>query len=253
MVIAIPGQASAAEISCIVNSVAVSGSMISGTSGDDTIRCYEGVARGVSIEAGAGNDSIFVEGEPASGTLGGNGQIGNDGNITAQGIVIAAGGRGGDAMSPGNWDADGGDDGSNSEIYLLGNPDNRAVITGGQGGRASASGEGGNGGHGTDGVTEVTGTADIRGGNGGRAGHQGEKAATEAMATTISSSSPAPPFPPVRSREATAAPDVLAVSPAWATTRPSPATSPHSTAPPAQSSPDPATHTPGGGADHGLT
>ncbi len=113
MVIALPGQASAAEISCIVNSVAVSGSTISGTSGDDTIRCYEGVARGVSIEVGAGNDTIFGE--------------------------------------------------------------------------------------------------------------------------------------------ATAAPDALAESPAWATTGPSPATSPPSTAPPAPPSPDPATHTPGGGADHGLT
>lgn len=68
LVIAIPGQASAASISCIVNSVEVSRTTISGTSGDDTIRCYEGVARGTTINAGAGNDTIIVQGEPASGS-----------------------------------------------------------------------------------------------------------------------------------------------------------------------------------------
>lgn len=75
-------------------------------------------------------------------------------------------------MAPSNWDTDdgAGGDGNNSEIYLLGNPDNRAVITGGSDGHASASGEGGNGGHGNNDRLVVTGPAlpagTVQGGNG---------------------------------------------------------------------------------------
>ncbi|MFD4920943.1 hypothetical protein ACFWNE_06450, partial [Streptomyces goshikiensis] len=159
MVIALPGQASAAEISCIVNSVAVSGSTISGTSGDDTIRCYEGVARGVSIEAGAGNDSIFVEGEPASGTLGGNGQIGNDGTIDGgpgDDNIFVRGGSG-DSGALTHHGGKGGD-GNNRTIIGGGGIDTITVLGGGGGEGGMRRGDGGAGGIGNDGNITAQGT-----------------------------------------------------------------------------------------------
>ncbi|MFF4098776.1 hypothetical protein [Streptomyces sp. NPDC001903] len=124
-----------------------------------------------TVDGGPGNDTVFVRGGDGDNGYvtdrGGNGEDGNNrtilggggidhitviggsggeggikrgdcgtggiGNITAQGTVIAGGGPGGSAMSPANWDADGGagGGGSNSEIYLLGCPGCRPALPAG--------------------------------------------------------------------------------------------------------------------------
>ncbi len=80
-----PG-AVAAPSTCYVNGTAVTGTLIQGTAGNDTINCSGGVAAGTTVNGGAGNDTIEISGVMAGAV---NGGAGSDG-ITVAGTVGSA-------------------------------------------------------------------------------------------------------------------------------------------------------------------
>ncbi|MEU7583812.1 hypothetical protein AB0B50_40250 [Streptomyces sp. NPDC041068] len=140
-VTAFTGPAYAAETTCTVNGKNVTSARITGTDGADIIVCDHGVPQGVTVDGGAGADTIIATGTQGhSGSHAQQGGVGNSGEIlggAGSDSITVTGGSGGDVRTqkevPYDPSAAPGGVGNNGRIQG-GAGEDEITVTGGLGG-----------------------------------------------------------------------------------------------------------------------